>query len=95
MIPDVSGEALAVETERAGRYPAIRSLLAKCAGVLVLADAERPLVVAGGGVPLSDAGPELALLVPLVALLLALSAWPASIAAPSIPAGAAQVEATP
>lgn len=41
VIPDVSGEALAVETERAGRYPAIRSLLAKCAGVMVLADAER------------------------------------------------------
>jgi hypothetical protein len=40
VIPDVSGEALAVETERAGRHPAIRSLLAKCAGVLVLADAE-------------------------------------------------------
>ena len=29
VIPDVSGEALAVETERADRYPAIRSLLAK------------------------------------------------------------------
>ena len=41
VIPDVSGEALAIETERAGRYPAIRSLLAKCAGVMVLADAER------------------------------------------------------
>jgi hypothetical protein len=40
VIPDVSGEALAVETERAGRHPAIRSLLAKCAGVMVLADAE-------------------------------------------------------
>src|SRR4029078_6977105 len=34
------GEALAVETERTGRYQAIRSLLAKCAGVMVLADAE-------------------------------------------------------
>jgi hypothetical protein len=40
VVPDISGEALAIETERAGRYPAIRSLLAKCAGVLVLADAE-------------------------------------------------------
>jgi hypothetical protein len=40
VIPDVSGEALATETERAGRYPAIRSLLTKCAGVMVLADAE-------------------------------------------------------
>jgi hypothetical protein len=40
-IPDVSGEALAIETERSGRYPAIRSLLAKCAAVMVLADAER------------------------------------------------------
>jgi hypothetical protein len=40
VIPDISGEALAVETERPGRYPAIRSLLAKCAGVMVLADAE-------------------------------------------------------
>jgi hypothetical protein len=41
VIPDLSGESLAVETERTGRYPAIRSLLAKCAGVVVLADAER------------------------------------------------------
>jgi hypothetical protein len=41
VIPDVSGEALAVETERPERYPAIRSLLTKCAGVVVLADAER------------------------------------------------------
>ena len=41
VVPDVSGEALAVETERAGRYPAIRSLLTKAAGVMVLADAER------------------------------------------------------
>lgn len=41
VIPDVSGEALATETERAGRYPAIRSLLSKCAAVMVLADAER------------------------------------------------------
>jgi hypothetical protein len=40
VIPDISGEALAVETERPGRYPAIRSLLGKCAGVMVLADAE-------------------------------------------------------
>jgi hypothetical protein len=40
-IPDISGEALATETERAGRYPAIRSLLSKCAAVMVLADAER------------------------------------------------------
>jgi hypothetical protein len=41
VIPDVSGEALAVETERAGRYPAIRALLTNCAGVMVLADAQR------------------------------------------------------
>jgi hypothetical protein len=41
VIPDVSGEALAVETERAGRYPAIRSLLGKCSAVVVLADAEK------------------------------------------------------
>jgi Double-GTPase 2 len=41
VIPDVSGESLAVETERANRYPAIRSLLSKCAAVMVLADAER------------------------------------------------------
>jgi hypothetical protein len=41
VIPDISGEALAVETERPERYPAIRSLLTKCAGVVVLADAER------------------------------------------------------
>ena len=41
VVPDVSGEALVVETERANRYPAIRSLLAKAAGVMVLADAEQ------------------------------------------------------
>jgi hypothetical protein len=41
VIPDVSGEALATETERSGRYPAIRSLLTKCAAVMVLADAPR------------------------------------------------------
>jgi hypothetical protein len=41
VIPDISGEALAVETERPERYPSIRSLLTKCAGVVVLADAER------------------------------------------------------
>ena len=40
-------------------------------------------------------GPELALVVPLVALLLVLSAWPASIAERSVPAGGAQLEATP
>jgi hypothetical protein len=40
VIPDLSGEALAIETERSGRYPAIRALLAKCAAVIVLADAE-------------------------------------------------------
>jgi hypothetical protein len=40
-IADISGDSLATETERAGRYPAIRSLLTKCAAVLVLADAER------------------------------------------------------
>jgi NADH-quinone oxidoreductase subunit M len=46
--------------------------------------------------PLDLRGAELALLVPLVALLLVLSAWPASIAERSIPAGdAAPVEATP
>lgn len=41
VIPDLSGEALATETERAGRYPAIRSLLTHCAAVMVLADAQR------------------------------------------------------
>ena len=41
VIPDLSGEALGIETERSNRYPAIRSLLTKCAGVIVLADAER------------------------------------------------------
>lgn len=41
VIPDLSGDALATETERANRYPAIRSLLGKCAAVMVLADAER------------------------------------------------------
>jgi hypothetical protein len=41
VVPDVSGESLVVETERAGRYPALRSLLAKAAGVIVLADAEQ------------------------------------------------------
>jgi hypothetical protein len=40
VIPDISGESLAVEAERPGRYPAIRSLLARCAAFLVLADAE-------------------------------------------------------
>jgi hypothetical protein len=40
-IPDISGDALAIETERSGRYPAIRSLLTRCAAVMVLADAER------------------------------------------------------
>jgi hypothetical protein len=40
---------------------------------------------------------EVALLVPLVALLLFLSAWPASVSERSFPqiAGAAEVEATP
>jgi energy-coupling factor transporter ATP-binding protein EcfA2 len=38
---DVSGDAFAEETEREGRYPAIRALLAHCAGVMVVADAER------------------------------------------------------
>lgn len=41
VIPDVSGEALAAETERPGRYQAIRALLAKCAGLIVMADAEK------------------------------------------------------
>ena len=41
VIPDVSGEALADETERSGHYPAIHSLLVKCSGVMVLADAQR------------------------------------------------------
>jgi NADH-quinone oxidoreductase subunit M len=45
--------------------------------------------------PRDLSGPELALLVPLVALLLVLSAWPAAIAERSIPAGGAQLEATP
>jgi hypothetical protein len=41
VIPDLSGDALAEETERSGRYPAIQPLLAKCSGVMVLADAQR------------------------------------------------------
>jgi NADH-quinone oxidoreductase subunit M len=40
-------------------------------------------------------GPELAVLVPLVALLLALSAWPAAIAERSLPTEAPVAEATP
>jgi hypothetical protein len=40
-IADISGEAFATETERSGRFPAIRSLLTKCAAVMVLADSER------------------------------------------------------
>ena len=40
VVPDVSGESLVVETEQSGRHPALRSLLAKAAGVIVLADAE-------------------------------------------------------
>jgi hypothetical protein len=40
VVPDISGQALAAETERANRYPAIRSLLTKCAAVIVMADAE-------------------------------------------------------
>jgi NADH-quinone oxidoreductase subunit M len=40
-------------------------------------------------------GAELAVVVPLVALLLVLSAWPASIAERSIPAAGQQTEATP
>jgi hypothetical protein len=40
-------------------------------------------------------GRELAVLVPLVGLLLFLSAWPASIAERSVPAGEAQMETTP
>jgi energy-coupling factor transporter ATP-binding protein EcfA2 len=38
---DVAGDAFARETEHEGRYPAIRAILANCAGVIVLADAER------------------------------------------------------
>ena len=38
---DVAGEAFVEETEREGRYPAIRALLARCSGVIVLVDAER------------------------------------------------------
>ena len=41
VIPDISGDALAEETEKAGQYPAIRALLKKCSAVMVLADAER------------------------------------------------------
>ena len=41
VVPDVSGESLVAETERANRYPALRSLLTKAAGVIVLADAEQ------------------------------------------------------
>ncbi len=38
---DIAGDAFAEETAHAGRYPAIQALLAHCAGVIVLADAER------------------------------------------------------
>src|SRR3954470_21871816 len=41
IVPDVSGQSLVTETERANRYPALRSLLTKAAGVMVLADAEQ------------------------------------------------------
>jgi hypothetical protein len=41
VIPDLSGEALGIETEKSGRYPAIRSVLTKAAAIVVLADAER------------------------------------------------------
>lgn len=41
VIPDISGEALAEEVDHEGRYPAIRGLLQRCDGVMVLADAER------------------------------------------------------
>jgi hypothetical protein len=43
VIPDISGESLAEETERSGKYPAIRSLLTYCTGVIVLVDAEQLL----------------------------------------------------
>jgi Double-GTPase 2 len=38
---DVAGDAFAEETEHDNRYPAIRALLANCAGVMIVADAER------------------------------------------------------
>jgi hypothetical protein len=38
---DVAGDAYAEETKHDGRYPAIRAILAHCAGVMVVADAER------------------------------------------------------
>ena len=38
---DVAGDAFKEETEHDNRYPAIRALLANCAGVMVIADAER------------------------------------------------------
>jgi Double-GTPase 2 len=38
---DVAGDAFAEETEREGRHPAIRALLGRCSGVMVLVDAER------------------------------------------------------
>jgi hypothetical protein len=38
---DVAGDAYAEETKNDGRYPAIRAILAHCAGVMVVADAER------------------------------------------------------
>jgi hypothetical protein len=41
VIPDISGDALLEETERSGRHAAIRALLGNCAGVVVIADAER------------------------------------------------------
>lgn len=41
VLPDISGEALVAEAERSGRYPAIRSLLTNCAGILVVVDAQQ------------------------------------------------------
>ena len=41
VLPDISGEAIAAEADRSGRYPAIKSLLANCAGVLVMVDAQQ------------------------------------------------------
>ena len=38
---DIAGTSFAEETEHDGRYPAIRAILARCAGVMAIVDAER------------------------------------------------------
>jgi hypothetical protein len=41
VIPDISGTAFTEETEHSRKYPAIRAVLKRCAGVMVLADSQR------------------------------------------------------